>query len=117
MNIKKTIVRLDRVLAWSLVALFVAFFVTGYGSTKGIMPPELGKFLHDNILPIPGAIAFALHSAYGMHVAFKRWKVWNRAWQVGLIVYCIAIVTGAVIFQAAVKNIGSEVQIPQALEL
>lgn len=115
-NTQKYLIKLDRFCAWLLVALFVAFFISGFGETKGIISPEFAKYLHEIILPVPGAIAFALHSAYGMHIALKRWKKWGPIPRAILILYTAAIIIGVLVFQYVVKVPGS-IDIPQQIDL
>jgi hypothetical protein len=111
---KKILIKFDRLCAWALVAIIVVFFISGYGVSKGIIPPEFAKFLHETLLPIPGVIAFAFHSAYGMHITFKRWKIWGPAWKMILILYAVALITGIIIFQFVIKV---PVTAPQSIEL
>jgi hypothetical protein len=113
---QKYLVKFDRFCAWFLVALFVAFFISGFGETKGIISTQLAKYLHETILPVPGAIAFAFHSAYGMHVAIKRWKRWGPIPRTLLILYAAAIIIGILIFQYVVEVPGS-VAVPQKIDL
>lgn len=114
--VKTLLIKLDRISAWALVAFMAAFFVTGYGQTKEIIPPDLAKFVHDDLLPMPSIIAFAFHSAYGMHISLKRWKVWGRPWSVALAVYAVALVVGVFIAQFVVQT-GAELAVPQEIEL
>lgn len=110
-------VKLDRICAWSLVGIMVAYFVTGYGQTREIISPEAAKFIHDNILPIPSAFAFAIHSAYGMHISLKRWKMWNRYWRAGFVIYAIALIAGVIVFQFALKTGSAAPVVPTTIEL
>ncbi len=96
---KKYLRKFDRICAWSLIFIMVLFFVSGYGMTKGIISPQSAKLLHETLLPIPGTLAFAFHSAYGMRTAFKRWKWWGRIPMILLIIYGAVMVIGIFIFQ------------------
>lgn len=113
---KKRLIQIDRVCAWSLVAIMIIFFVSGYGMTRGFIPEKLAKFIHDNILPVPGGIAFAFHSAFGMHVGLKRWKVWGPVPRLILIIYGFAITAGVIAFSIS-RGSGNDIQIPQNIDL
>lgn len=110
-------IKLDRICAWSLVAFMLIYFVSGYGMTKGIIPPVAAKFIHDSLLPIPSAFAFGFHSAYGIHVALKRWRVYNHAWRIGLGLYVIALTAGVIVFQVAIATPGSTPVEPVRIDL
>lgn len=113
---KKYLLKFDRFCSWLLIAIMAAFFITGYGETKAIIPAQLAKFIHETILPVPGAVAFAFHSAYGMHIAFKRWRWWGRTPLIILVLYAVIMVIGAVIFEYAVEIPGN-VSVPQSINL
>ena len=117
MSVKSLLIKIDRFCAWFLIAIMVVFFVSGYGMTKGIISADFSKYLHETLLPIPGVIAFAFHSAYGMHIAFKRWKVWGPFLKTTLIIYGLAMVVGIVIFEFFIKMPGSNLQPPSSIEL
>jgi hypothetical protein len=93
------------------------YFITGYGMSKGVISPDLSKLIHNSVPPIPAIAAFAFHSAYGIHVALKRWKVWRPAWAITLIVYVTVLITGVIVFQTAVKSKASEPSAPTTIEL
>lgn len=114
---KKFLVKFDRVSAWSLIGVMVVYFISGYGMTKEIIPAPVGKFIHDSILPIPSIIAFAFHSAYGVHIALKRWRVWGRPWSIALVAYVVVLVVGVVILQFVVKTTGSAITGPVTIDL
>ncbi len=117
MQLKPLLIRIDRICAWCLLASMVAYLITGFGMTKSLMSPDLSKLIHDHVLPVPAFIAFAFHSAYGVHVALKRWKVWSPAWSVALIVYVAALVIGTLVFQYVLKGTGTSVSVPTKIEL
>ena len=114
---KQTLVKIDRVCAWSLVGFLLVYFITGYGMTKGLISPELSKLFHNTLLPVPAAAAFAIHSAYGAHVALKRWKVWSPAWSAVLVVYVAAMIGGVIVSQLVLKTAGAGIQVPTRIEL
>lgn len=53
------------------------YFVSGYGMTKGIIDASLATKLHINYLSYIVLIAFTIHTSYAIHLAFKRWGIWN----------------------------------------
>lgn len=114
---KKFLMKFDRFCAWLLVAVMVGFFVSGYGEVKGIIPAGLSKLLHETLLPVPGAIAFVFHSAYGMHIALKRWKVWGKISMALLIGYAAVIIIGVFYFEFFVQLPGSSITAPQTINL
>ena len=114
---KSTLIKFDRICAWSLVGVMVAYFITGYGQTREIISPELAKTIHDKILPVPSIIAFAVHSAYGMHISLKRWKKWNKVAKYSLIFYAVALIIGVIFVQYFLKTGSAAIVIPQTLEL
>jgi len=116
-DLKKPLMKADRFAAWLLVGIMIAFFVSGYGLTQNIMPEKLAKFLHDSLLPVVGGLAFGLHSAYGMHIAFKRWRIWGPIAKWALIVYFLVLVTGLGIFQYHVWKPSNNVPVPQVINL
>lgn len=113
---KKHLVQIDRVCAWSLIAIMIIFFISGYGMTRGFIPEKLAKLIHDNLLPIPGGIAFAFHSAYGMHIGLKRWKVWGPIPRAILVTSGLAITAGVIAF-AVSRGSGNSIQVPQSIDL
>lgn len=116
-RVKPLLVRVDRICAWCLVGSMFAYMITGFGMTKGIISPDLSKLIHDSMLPVPAFIAFAFHSAYGIHVALKRWKVWSPAWSAVLVVYVVTLVIGVFVFQYVLKGINTAVAVPTKIEL
>lgn len=88
-------------------------------SPKGLMVSvsfQEGPQCHDNLLPIPGGIAFAFHSAYGMHIGLKRWKVWGPIPRAILVTYGLAITAGVIAF-AVSRGSGNSIQVPQSIDL
>lgn len=71
------LVKLDRFFAWVLLAGMLIYFISGYGMTKGLIDPLFATSLHTGWLPIIIILAFAGHTTYAIHLAFKRWRFWN----------------------------------------
>jgi predicted heme/steroid binding protein len=74
---QRYLVKIDRIAAWVLLCGMLLYFITGYGMTKGIIDPALATKLHLNFLTYIVAIAFIIHTSYAIHLAFKRWRIWN----------------------------------------
>jgi predicted heme/steroid binding protein len=81
----KIFIKLDRIAAWLLLIIMILFAISGYGMTKGLIDPVLAQNLHLNWLTGIGLIAFVIHSSWAIHLAFKRWRIWNKFSQAGLI--------------------------------
>lgn len=113
---KMLLVKIDRFCAWLLVAVMIVFFVSGYGMTHGFISKDFAKLLHDDILPIPGAIAFAFHSAWGMHIGLKRWKVWGPLPRSILIIYGLAFMIGVIVF-TSIRVSPENIELPESFEL
>lgn len=75
----KKIIKLDRFSAWVLFATMLAYFVSGYGMTKGIISQDLASKLHLSVLTYIILAAFVVHTAYAIRLAFIRWRFWNVA--------------------------------------
>lgn len=73
----KYLIRLDRFFAWVLFAGMLLYFISGYGMTKGFIDYSLAAKLHLNILTYFIVIAFVIHPLFAIHLAFKRWRIWN----------------------------------------
>lgn len=59
-------VKLDRVAAWVLLLVLLAYAVTGYGMTKGFIGQELARSLHLGWLGAIGLIAFVIHTYHDL---------------------------------------------------
>lgn len=73
----KILIKLDRFFAWVLFGGMLLYFVSGYGMTKGIIDPALATKLHLNVLTYIILIAFVFHPIFAIHLALKRWRIWN----------------------------------------
>lgn len=69
--------KLDRFFAWILFASMLMFFISGYGMTKGLFGSSLALKIHNEILPPIAIAAFTIHTWYAIHLALKRWQIWN----------------------------------------
>lgn len=73
----RLLIKLDRFLAWVLFGSMLLYFISGYGMTKGIISTELATKLHISWLTYIVLVAFVGHTAYAIHLAFKRWNFWG----------------------------------------
>lgn len=84
------LLKADRFFAWILFLGMFLYFISGYGMTKGIIDASLATKLHINYLSYIVLIAFTIHTSYAIHLAFKRWRIWNSASKLFLIVFFMA---------------------------
>ena len=73
----KILIKLDRFFAWVLFATMLLYFISGYGMTKGLIDANLATKLHISWLTYIILIAFTVHTSYAIHLALKRWRIWN----------------------------------------
>jgi len=73
----KFLTKFDRLSAWILFGAIFLNFVSGYGMTKGIISYSLASKLHLDYLPLIAIVFFTVHTWYAIHLAFKRWRIWN----------------------------------------
>jgi predicted heme/steroid binding protein len=73
------IIKLDRLSAWVLFVSLILYFITGYGMTKGLINQDFAAKVHLSYLTYIILTAFVIHSSFAIHLALKRWKLWNNA--------------------------------------
>lgn len=73
----KRFVMLDRLAAWTLLIIIIAYGITGYGMTKGLISQDAARTLHLGWLGGIGLIAFVIHTSWAIHLTFKRHNIWN----------------------------------------
>jgi predicted heme/steroid binding protein len=95
----KYLIKIDRIAAWVLFASMFAYFISGYGMTKGIIDSVFAANLHTKYLPTVIIFAFALHTSFAIHLAFKRWRWWNLFTKILLISFYIIITTGFLYYE------------------
>lgn len=71
-------IKLDRLAAWVLLLVILAYAITGYGLTKGLIDQQLALSLHLGWLGAIGLVAFVIHTHHAIGLAFKRWRIWNK---------------------------------------
>jgi len=60
--------------------------------TKGIITNSLAIDIHNKILPPILIAAFTIHAWYAIHMAFKRWQIWNWFTRIILALFFVAFV-------------------------
>ncbi len=94
----KLMSRIDRISAWLLLIFLLLYFITGFDTVKRVLLPQVSSLIHLRLFVLPVLTVFAIHTSYAVHLALKRWKIWNVATQVLLSFYIIGICTLAVLF-------------------
>jgi hypothetical protein len=80
MRTEVLLTRVSRFTAWTALTVIALFVVSGYGMTKRIIDPDVGKILHQRILPIPLFVAVLVHGGVCARRSLYRWHVFaNRA--------------------------------------
>ncbi len=82
----------DRIVAWSLWALFLLMTLSGYMLTKGFIDRSWGFLAHLQ-LAIPAMALFTIHFAIRLRFILLRWKM-----KEGLRVNLVSILVGIMIF-------------------
>ena len=82
----------DRIVAWSLWALFLLMTLSGYMLTKGFIDRSWGLLAHLD-LAIPAMALFTIHFAIRLRFILLRWKM-----KEGLLVNLVSILAGIIIF-------------------
>jgi len=88
----KTLIKIDRLSAWGLFVSMLLYFVTGYGMTKGIISASFATKLHLSWLTYFVLLFFVIHTSYAIHLAFKRWQIWNGLAKFGLITFYLIFI-------------------------
>lgn len=69
--------KVDKIAAWVLLSCFLVYMVSGFDIQLHFLSPRLSALIHMAYLFIIAEIAFVVHTSYAIHLAFKRWKIWN----------------------------------------
>lgn len=85
-------IKAERLSAWTLLVVAIAFGVTGYGMTKGLIPVNLARTLHFGWLQAIGLAAFVIHTSWGVHLSLRRHKLWNRYSKIGLVAFYVGLI-------------------------
>lgn len=95
---QKYLIKIDRISAWVLLLTVIAYAISGYGMTKGIINPDFARKMHFDYLAILTLIAFVIHTSYAIHKALKRWGIWNNFSKAILFVIYLVVVTFFIYF-------------------
>jgi len=88
--------KIDRISAWILFVGMILYFISGYGMTKGFINPALATKLHLNYLTYFVMFGFIVHTYYAIHLAFKRWRIWNGYTKLFLLLFYLFFFSGFV---------------------
>lgn len=91
--------RIDSLAAWTLLVTILAYFLSGYGMTKGIIDSRLATRLHISLLAPIVAFAFIVHTSLAIRHSFIRWKIWNKATMIFLVLIYTFISSAFLYFQ------------------
>jgi len=83
----KLISTIDKIAAWTLLACFLLFVLSGLDMQGRFLYPPVTSLIHTRYIYIPALIAFAVHSGYAIHLTFKRRRKWNPAARILLGLY------------------------------
>jgi len=87
-----TIIKINRIASWVLFFVILAYGITGYGMTKGLISPDTARSLHFGWLGAIGIIAFIIHTAWSMQLALRRKQIWNTFTKIGLVVFYAVLI-------------------------
>jgi hypothetical protein len=75
-QIRRYLIKIDRIAAWVLFFLIILFFITGWNMTGKLVliHPKKAQYLHLFIC-IPTLFVFLIHSGIRTYFAIKRWKL------------------------------------------
>jgi len=90
------IIKIDRFFAWVLFGGMLAYFISGFGMSKGLINPGFATKIHMQVLTYIVLIAFVGHTSFAIHLAFKRWKMWNIPGIVVFVLFFLAFIFGFV---------------------
>jgi predicted heme/steroid binding protein len=88
----RILLKLDRFAAWVLFAGLFLYFITGLGMTKGIISPALAYKFHLSYLTYFVLAGFVIHTSFAIHLAFKRWSIWNPVTKIILVLFYVSFV-------------------------
>jgi predicted heme/steroid binding protein len=110
-----SMVKIDRFAAWVLFVVMILYAISGYGMTKGIIDPSFARAMHLSWLGAIGLVAFVTHTGWAIHLAFRRWQIWNLGTKMLLMLFYAAMVCGLFYVHffyqpGSVKNINTAAQ-------
>jgi len=86
------LLKINRLASWVLFFVILAYGITGYGMTKGLISPDVARSLHFGWLGAIGIIAFVIHTAWSMHLALRRNRIWNIFTKIGLVAFYVLLI-------------------------
>jgi len=85
-------VKIDRCAAWVLFFAAIAYAITGYGMTKGLISVAAARSAHLGLLGAIALPAFIIHTSWAIHLFFKRKCIWNIFTKIALVSFYIILV-------------------------
>ncbi len=110
------LIKIDRFLAWVLFAGMLLYFISGFGMSKGIINPQFATSLHMDILTYIVMIAFVGHTSFAIHLAFRRWQMWNKLGVSVLTIFFLYFIGGFIYIDKFYKKPEIPVQINDVVE-
>ncbi|MBU0727358.1 hypothetical protein KKA95_01600 [Patescibacteria group bacterium] len=95
-NIAHYLYNLSNIAAFVMMLVIIAFGISGYGLSQGIISKELARTLHFTWLAPIGVTALTIHTYWNIHLSLKRYHPWNIITKIGLFMFYAAIVGGFV---------------------
>lgn len=75
MNLERSLIVINRVSAWILLVLMMAYIVTGYAWSKGIIMSRRDAIFWHTSLDLPLVFVFLVHLLIGAKFALRRYGV------------------------------------------
>ena len=89
--------RIDKFGMWILMALVLAFVLTGYGMTKHLMDPVAAKYIHTQLLPLPLLIFFCIHTIKAVRNQFKKWNIFSDDRSLDIYAYALVFIVTVIL--------------------
>ena len=86
--------KIDRFSAWVLFFTMLAYFVSGYGMSKGLIDANLATKLHLSYLTYFVLVSFIFHTAFATRLALIRWNVWQNYGKFVWILFFVLFISG-----------------------
>ncbi len=74
MNSDTLLKKIDRIIVWALLVLFLIFMISGYMVTRGFIHRYYGLVLHTK-LDIPIMMLFSMHFTINLKFILARWGI------------------------------------------
>lgn len=92
-------IKINRFTAWILFFVIIAYAITGYGMTKGLIDANFARTWHLGWLGLVGLIAFVIHTFWGIHLFLRRKNIWNILTKIILFSFFVVLVSFFVYMQ------------------